>query len=63
MTDKIEFTKEAIIKYLDYVIEFWREQRRLDPTKRNGSLKTSEIACYIDAYQSVRTSIFGEIKQ
>lgn len=48
----VPFTKEDVMLYLDLAIMRWRLRRDNDG---------SEIAeYYIDAYQSVRTSLFGE---
>ena len=53
MTDTINFDEESIKKYLDNCIKFWRKER---------DEKNSEDAkYYIDAFQSVRISIFGEL--
>jgi len=46
---KVAFTEEDIKAYLDECISYWR---KCAPTEMRG--------CYVDAYQSVRTSIFGE---
>jgi len=54
-TDKIEFTEEAIEKYLSNCIEYWRMRGYA------GSDECSEY--YIDAYQSVYSSIFGKCKK
>jgi len=51
MPDTIQFTQEAIRTYLDRCIEFWRKK------KNAGNFIAMS---YIDAYQSVRTSLFGE---
>ena len=45
-------TPEAIKQYLDDCIKLWREK------KENGD---ETAVYYIDAFQSVRMSIFGEI--
>lgn len=52
----VNFTKEDIKEYLDDMIRLWRE-------KRDGKDKDlSKVAIYyIDAYQSVRVSIFGKL--
>lgn len=50
--DTIEFTEEAVKDYLDKCILHWRKK------KSEGN----EIALYyIDAYQSIRSSIFGVV--
>jgi len=58
MSDKVEFTEEAIKEYLDSCIKSWRDKR--DDVKFPEV--TREMAKhYIDAFQSVRISIFGEL--
>lgn len=58
----VSFTPEAIRAYLDDAILHWRAIRDTDaeqllPTPR----RAKPLACvYIDAYQSVRTALFGE---
>ena len=48
----IPFTKESVRDYLDICICFWRKEKD----------KGCKYAMYyIDAFQSVRTSIFGEL--
>lgn len=49
----IPFTEEEVKKYLDNCIRFWRERRNAEKDKLAGY--------YIDAYQSVRISIFGKL--
>jgi hypothetical protein len=61
--NKLEFSKESILQYLDKCIDFWREQKKLHQSKRVSNLTTNETVCYIDAFQSVRTSIFGGSKK
>lgn len=54
--NKLEFTEEAIKKYLDDCITLWRAEVR-----GGGSIEGRTMAVYyVDAYQSVRSSIFGE---
>lgn len=69
MSETIEFTEEAIKKYLDKCIASWREKRDIEVKQRQGQnspfpnmQSTSELiaSCYVDAFQSVRTSLFGE---
>jgi len=55
--ETIEFTEEAVKKYLDDAITYWRKLRD------SGSPSSPHyIVYYIDAYQSVRVSLFGELK-
>ncbi len=47
-------TKREIKEHLDKCIRYWRKERDLSPENlEKGS-------CYVDAYQSIRTSIFDE---
>lgn len=49
----MDFTEEQVKEYLDKCIRFWRKKR---------DEENSEIAkYYIDAYQSVRISLFNEL--
>ena len=45
--------KESVLQYLDECITFWRTQRD------NKNCKYAKY--YIDAFQSVRNSLFGEL--
>ena len=56
--DVVDFTPDAIRAYLDGCITHSREWR--DGSEFGGEDWTM-ARCYVDAYQSVRTSIFGEI--
>lgn len=51
MSKTVPFTEEAVKRYLDGVITHWRMCDSNPMTRSN----------YIDAYQSVRISIFGEL--
>ena len=55
--EKIELTEESIKKYLDERITFWR-------TNYNAQSDEDILikSCYVDAFQSVRTSLFNELK-
>lgn len=46
----VSFTEEDVKGYLDKNIKYWR---KCAPTEMRAS--------YIDAYQSVRVSLFGEL--
>ena len=53
----IELTEEAIQNYLDNAIRTWRDKRdNLDPLDDAYEM----VLHYIDAFQSVRTSLLGE---
>ncbi len=60
-TDKIPFTEWNIKTYLDNCIDFWRE-KKIKAVAVSDKLSTIQAESYIDAFQSVRTSIFGETK-
>lgn len=51
MVATIPLTAEAIKEYLDNSIRFWRKEH---------SEGNSVAECYIDAYQSMRMSLFGK---
>lgn len=51
MAKTIPFEEEAVKGYLDECILFWR--------KRVGNVE--EAKYYVDAFQSVRVSLFGEL--
>jgi len=54
----VPFNKDAVKEYLDGCIRHWRkkgeEAEKETPEKLNA-------ICYIDAFQSVRISLFGKI--
>jgi hypothetical protein len=56
MSDLITFNKEEVMDYLDTAITRWRE-RKIESKEWEDILIAS---CYIDAFQSVRMSLFGE---
>ena len=59
--DVLEFTKEAIGKHLDGCIKYWRKrQNRPGPPIRSQPQSELMAVCYIDAYQSMRITIFRE---
>ena len=53
----LPFEKEAILSYLDTAIAVWRSKRDGAETPAYRTLAIH----YIDAYQSVRMSIFGGV--
>lgn len=59
---RIEFTKDHVRNYLDGAIDTWRTIRDC-PTEDLGNLAEQKplAEAYIDAYQTVRASLFGEI--
>lgn len=57
MNDVVEFTEEAVKEYLDKAIVLWRK-KRVNADNREQDMQASH---YVDAFQSVRSSLFGEI--
>jgi len=55
---RIELTEKSIKEYLDKAIRLWR-QRREEAAKDSEDELVAR--CYIDAFQSVRTSLFNEL--
>ncbi len=55
----IKFTKESIKKYLDNTIRFWRKERSKHISLRKNHLSINVVTGIIDAFQSVRVTIFG----
>lgn len=53
MKNNLIDNKESVLQYLDKCITFWRAQRD------NNSCEYAKY--YIDAFQSVRKSLFGEL--
>jgi hypothetical protein len=53
----VEFTKEAVKAYLDGAIRHWRGLRDRQP---EALREECMAAYYVDAFQSVRVSLFGE---
>ena len=51
--DVVPFTEKEVKKYLDTCIVFWRQ-------KRDNGEEVRMAENYIDAYQSMRMSLFGE---
>ena len=49
----VPFTKADIKNYIDICIRFWRKKRDSEEEKM--------AVYYIDAFQSVRSSLFGEL--
>ncbi len=53
--DKVPFEESKVKEYLDNCIVFWREQRE------SGGEMSAIAVYYVDAFQSMRTSLFGEL--
>lgn len=64
MAEVVPFEKDLVRTYLDLNIASWR--KRFEDAQRNDDLATADLekqiaVSYIDAYQSVRLSLFGEL--
>jgi hypothetical protein len=53
-------SEQTILKYLDNAIDMWRKKVLLYSDGNNNKLMAQ---CYVDAFQSVRISLFGELKK
>ena len=56
----IKFTEKDVKKYLDKCIDIWRKKR---DNMENSKEDRLTAIYYIDAYQSVRMSLFDEKKE
>jgi len=56
--ETVEFTQEAVKGYLDMCIHTWRRKRQ-DATSDDDEKQMAIY--YVDAFQSVRVSLFGEL--
>ena len=59
MDDTIEFTPEAVKEYLVAAVQKWRQMRGKAPGP--DSKEFLMAVCYIDAFQSVHTTLFGTL--
>lgn len=60
MGNTVPFTKGHVLEYLDRCIVYWREQKESDSFKYDQVMYEMSKH-YIDAYQSVRMSLFGKL--
>lgn len=58
MSNIVPFNEKDIKEYLDECIRYWRKRKYQD--EMNGSNYTMTTH-YIDAFQSVRMSLFGKL--
>ena len=58
--ERVEFEEEAVREHLNRLITYWRELRNSVTPDSNDQFKAN---CYVDAYQSLHVSLFGEIPQ
>jgi len=56
----VPFTEEDVKGYLDECIIFWRQKRGTNIGSDNIP-EFNMAVCYVDAFQSVRMSLFGEL--
>ena len=56
----VPLTEEYVKNYLDVVIRLWRK-KKIKAEKNDDSISILMASCYVDAYQSVRISLFGEL--
>lgn len=54
----IRYTPEIILAHIDMTIHHWRSRLR---DTAPDSLEQVRCACYVDAYQSMRSTLFGEL--
>ena len=58
----VPFTEKDVKVYLDNAIRNWRQTRDVPDLLDGDNVKEYVMAChYIDAFQSVRMSLFGEL--
>lgn len=60
----IVFSEDAVKEYLDEAIRSWRRKRDGRNIEMQASMASEKVIMarhYIDAYQSVRTSLFGDL--
>jgi len=56
--DTVPFNETEIKEYLDSCIKHWRKKKKESEEESEDSLVAM---CYIDAFQSVRMSLFSEL--
>lgn len=57
---KVAFNEEAVKAYFDRAIQYWRSRGKKD-SKDFDYISVVTAAHYVDAYQSMRMSLFGEL--
>jgi len=55
----VPFTEKSVKGYLDECIIFWRKERDTLPIENEPGIRMAEH--YVDAFQSMRMSLFGEL--
>lgn len=54
----VPFTEKAVQSYLDSCIRYWRSKSM---RYSSDEMYVFEASCYVDAFQSMRSSLFGEL--
>lgn len=60
MNKTVTFNENSIKKYLESMVEFWRDKRNEADLKDDTSAHIM-AKCYINAFQSVYSSLFGAL--
>ena len=63
--DTIPFLSDQVKLYLDNCIDYWRQKRDeplAKPLNIHELVNRIIAICNIDCFQSVRTSLFGDLK-
>lgn len=62
---KLQMNEEQILGYLDNAIKNWRERvKHASAKQKNDPIYEENLLisrCYVDAFQSMRVSLFGEL--
>ena len=59
MSSTVKFEEDSVRNYLDGCIRYWRGKKKEAILQKNDEEELIAM-CYIDAFQSVRSSLFGE---
>ena len=59
--DEGEYVIGIMVEHIDSCIRYWRRRRNRALLLENGQPDYEMAVHYIDAYQSMRTSLFGEL--
>lgn len=60
----VPFNKDAVKEYLDDCIRYWRtkgEEVEMETSHPCLQCEKLNAICYVDAFQSVRISLFGKL--
>ena len=56
---KMIISEEVALEHIDQAIRFWRSERLKESKIKDIPEGETKAACYVDAWQSARTSLFG----